>query len=261
MITPDTAEIYKTQNDFLKLFGFSHNEPNSIKKWLPCDTEDLFDEHMSKKKTRNLLTAGNWTKDSIEYRFNNYGFRSDDDFDIDDPKPGNMFLGCSFTDGVGLNIEDVWSYKLNQKFGGAFYNLGQGGTGLDTQYRLFKAWAPVLKPKRAFTLGSFEPRREFISENALLRITDYNDEKHGAVFFRNYLIHEPEIIISYRRSWDAIKFIAIENNIELYVPTKDIESQACIEAKMNYLGRDLIHPGPAYHDYLVKNFDKWIRLV
>lgn len=259
MIVPETIENAKSPEDFWKLYGLSYWPPNTVNKWMPSDTEEAFDKNMSNKKTRKLLIEGKWNKDSITYRFNNYGFRTDDDFDIENPSLGNMFLGCSFTDGIGLNIEDVWSYKLNQKLGGTFYNLGQGGTGLDTQYRLFKAWAPVLKPKRAFTLGAYEPRREFIKGDIALRINSWFED--SMLFFEKYLSCDNELIIHYKRTLDAIKLIAIENDIELYVLTEEINNKAKELAKADIWARDLIHYGPMYHDYIVDNFKSWQRLV
>lgn len=259
MITPDSNLINIDQKTFHKYFGFSIYKPNSRLHWLPTDTEYLFDKNMKNKSTRRSLESAGWTKDSIRYQFNNYGFRSDDDFDIENPLPGNIFLGDSFTDGVGLNIEDTWGYKLNQRFGGIFYNLGQGGTGIDAQYRLFKAWAPLVKPKKAFTIGSLEPRREFITPTTRYQVAFWDDENKN--FFQKCLSHDSETIISYHRTLDAIKKIAQDHRIELYSLSAEIQSEAAIIGKQTHYARDLIHYGPAYHDYLVNNFDKWIQLV
>ena len=260
MITPDSMLIDVDEKTFHKNFGYSVHQPDTILFWSQSDSEELFDENVSKKSTRKQLISGGWTKDSIMYRYNNYGFRSDDNYNIKSPLPGNMFLGDSFTDGIGLNIEDTWGYKLNKKLGGVFYNLGQGGSGLETQYRLFKAWAPIIKPKKVFTLGALEPRREFIT-NPRRKYPIGAWDLENQQFFQKFLSNDLEVLISYHRTLDAIKRVAQELNIEFYALSAQVQFEAMNIEKLNYRARDLMHFGPAYHDYLVNNFDRWIRLV
>lgn len=258
LLTFDLINDPNSDEEFWNTYRIAKNKPNLSIKWRLPDTEELFDHHMSKKDTKRQLKLAGWTKDNISYRFNNYGFRTDDDFDVKNPKSGNFFLGCSITEGTGLNVEDTWGFKINQKLGGVFYNFGQSGTGLDTQYRLFKTWAPIIKPKRAFTLGSFEPRREFFTKDRILKVNLWDEECQS---FIKYIESDNEIIISYKRTFDAIKMVAFENNIELYSPTSDIIS-AAFNANMNCSrARDIQHPGPIFHDSLVENFDKWVRII
>ena len=52
-----------------------------------------------------------YIKNPIEYKLNNYGFRTYDDLDSSE---GNVYLGCSFTYGEGHHLENTWSYKLHK---------------------------------------------------------------------------------------------------------------------------------------------------
>tara|TARA_B100000029_G_scaffold3266_1_gene3979 strand:- start:3350 stop:5338 length:1989 start_codon:yes stop_codon:yes gene_type:complete len=73
--------------------------------------------------------------DTIEYRFNNYGFRSDNDYyDVfysDNDEDYIIGLGCSHTEGVGVSLEDTWLEKLGKKLGVKTVNLGLSGAGVD----------------------------------------------------------------------------------------------------------------------------------
>lgn len=259
MLIPSVIEKIKTPLEFCNLYGFSQNDANWKTKWLPSDTEERFDRNSNLKRTRRLLEEGSWTKDSILYTFNNYGFRTYNNFDLNNPAPGNMFLGCSITEGVGLNIENVWAYKINKVLGGAFYNLAQSGTGIETQYRLFKAWAPILKPKRAFTIGTFEVRREFIKNIGTLKVNGYTE--NSLPFLKRYLSCENEVYIGHRRVLDAIKMVAVENSIELYVIDESFHQEALFQATTGPWARDLDHLGPKYHEYASSDLNGWIRIV
>ena len=96
----------------------------------------------------------------IEYKLNNEKFRTPDDFNLIDE--GNVYLGCSHTFGIGLHLENVWSYKLNQKIGGKFWNLSVAGTGVVSHYRILKGYYKELKIKNIFHFAPKYPRFEFI---------------------------------------------------------------------------------------------------
>ena len=67
---------------------------NKTVSWLPMDTKELFLKHQNNKDTRKKLKELNWTEDSIEYKFNSQGFRSDD---FNSKGESIVFLGCSHT--------------------------------------------------------------------------------------------------------------------------------------------------------------------
>ena len=111
-------------------------EPNNSYYWIPSDDKDRFFNQLKiTPEDPNLLYYKN---NPIEYKFNNCGFRTPDDFNTIDE--GNIFLGCSHTFGIGHHLENTWSYKLNQIIGGKFWNLSIGGTGVMTAYRLLKGY-------------------------------------------------------------------------------------------------------------------------
>ena len=89
--------------------------------WFGTDFKELFEKNY--KKYPNDESLKYYQENPIEYISNNYGFRTTDDFN--DTDEGNVFLGCSFTFGLGLHLEDTWAYKVNKTIGGKFWNLSR----------------------------------------------------------------------------------------------------------------------------------------
>ena len=151
------------RNNLLANYG----EKNKIRYWRYSDTKAaLLNQDAFKREY--------WTDRTLQYRYNNYGFRTDDDFNLKDE--GIVTLGCSFTEGVGLPIEYAWGYKLSKHLGLKFWNLGQGAMGLHTCFRLLLGLADHLKFKKVFLLSPPLYRKEFITEDNNM-IKGFLDEK------------------------------------------------------------------------------------
>jgi hypothetical protein len=245
---------------FNGIYGKSMYKPNHASNWCVPDTEELFHQHMADKEKSSILKSLDWSKDSIIYKFNNHGFRSNDDWDLFSSEPGNMFLGCSFTLGIGLNIEDTWSYKVSSQLGGKFYNLAQSGTGIETQYRMLKAWGPLLKPRRIFTIGSFEPRREFFTHRIRPTVIGWWSQGHCAQHIMSVISPKEEIDITIFRCLDAMISIATRINAELWCARPDDVMLADISADAAS-ARDLMHKGPLWHSTLASTVGNWERLA
>lgn len=252
--------IEKDTSTLNSLYGKSEYPANHHTKWCPSDTEELFERNMRDSDSADKLLDLGWTRDSIIYRFNNHGFRTPHDWEIGEQAPGNMFLGCSVTMGIGLNIEDTWSYMIASQLGGKFYNLAQAGTGLETQYRMIKAWAPLLKPKRIFTIGAFEPRREFLDDNGNKFM--FTPMTTDGADIAPFIFSEKETMISSIRVMDAIKQVAAECGAELWYP--GIENLNLTWKRAPNHGkcaRDLIHAGKGYHESIARTLENWKRLA
>jgi len=132
---------------------------NSTATWNPSDSLESY-------KPVNVDGSLNYTIDDFSYTFNSDGFRCDGFSDLSDFPVA--FMGCSYTEGIGLPLHEVWvNYiidRIIKKHSGAkipVWNLGIGGTGIDFAARAFVKYAPVLKPKYIFYLLSSATRREF----------------------------------------------------------------------------------------------------
>jgi lysophospholipase L1-like esterase len=63
----------------------------------------------------------------VDYKFNDYGYRASFDYEqlLDEKKI--VCIGCSFTEGVGLDEKETWPYLLSQQLGLPYLNLGVAG--------------------------------------------------------------------------------------------------------------------------------------
>jgi len=243
-------------------FGFGpmiHCELGIPMKWFDSDTEKTFDDNWQNIKTRAKLEALGWSKDSIEYRRNDAGFRMD--INMSDIKPGecDFYLGCSKTFGTGINLEDTWCWKMSLKRGLPCVNLGWGGSGIETQYRLLKSWAEVLRPKRAYTLGFFMGRREIlIGRKYVYALGNWIKDDPRKILYEA-ICTEDENIISAIRSFDAMRTVCMDYDIELYAPTN---KGSVYTDMVDHKARDLMHSSPGYHSNIANMPDHlWGRLA
>ena len=123
---------------------------NLTLKWLDLDSHKLWLENMQDpKKRKQLEQFGFGHPDAIDYKINTQGFRSSEF----DNSPGFIALGCSFTCGIGLPLEQVWPSMIAEATGLTARNLGIGGCGLDTCFRLLYNYIDVLNPKFVMLLA------------------------------------------------------------------------------------------------------------
>jgi hypothetical protein len=186
----------------IKNFGLSNQKIyfNSI------DSEELYQQNKIEK-------GPNWYyyDNEIEYKFNSWGYRSKE-FDL----LGRDYLltfGCSYTEGVGLHYEDMWSTKLAKVLDLDIFNLGSGGTGLDFQmYNTILFFNYVLKlnklpklvvyqwPEKHRTVYAFKSKDnneiEFQSFSGALPEEWYpqNSLEYGRWYFHSYLENQGELI-------------------------------------------------------------------
>jgi hypothetical protein len=118
------------------------------------------------------LLQKKYTTDEITYSLNDDGYRCDS-FSNESEFP-ILFMGCSFTEGKGLPLNEVWSYHLHNKIVNTtnktipFWSLGKRGTSIDYAARCFYQYSKQLKPKYIFYLMSGISRREYSYETSEL---------------------------------------------------------------------------------------------
>lgn len=100
------------------------SKENQTFDFISCDSEDLFLKNKDK-----FGSEWYYYNKPIEYKYNSWGYRTKEFSDLNE----DYFItfGCSFTEGVGLFYDDMWSNKLSRELGLDVFNLAQGGTGVD----------------------------------------------------------------------------------------------------------------------------------
>lgn len=150
-----------------RIIHTSPNPKNSTKKWLGSDSEKAFKSIVeSKNRSESKEEKFEYWKDKeIEYKFNNFGFRTPDDFDFENGEKGILTLGCSFTEGIGLPLEYMWGYKLAKELGVKYYTCALGGQGLHTAFRMLLFYGRRLNIDDIFLLVPPKGRVEHIIED------------------------------------------------------------------------------------------------
>lgn len=133
---------------------------NTIQQWIPSDDHTVYSATNS--------GSPNYSPTEIQYKINSCGFRSDDFSNTEDIRI--LFMGCSFTEGIGLHDADCWpsliltKIKSLPQFNGKRIpklSIALGGTGIDTESRLLHKYAKVVRPTHIFYLFFNHYRREF----------------------------------------------------------------------------------------------------
>ena len=138
-------------------------DPNLANKTILWQGSDSYERFLkNKEKYPDDLAA--WTENSIQYTFNEYAFRSDPFFG-----EGILFLGCSFTFGIGMIWENTWAYLVAKKLGLKCWNLGIGGASNDMAFRCASYWIPKLKPRYVCYMPTLANRLEIITPDKIER--------------------------------------------------------------------------------------------
>ena len=223
---------------FLENPQFPQNrKSNTIDLWHPADTETLFKQNL--EKYPDSIHLQNYLKNPITYSYNNYGFRTSDDFNL--KGEGNVFLGCSHTFGIGHHLEDTWVYKLLQKIGGKNYNISEPGSGIMTQYRYLNYFKDKIKFKNVFHYLPNEDwgRYEKIKNDKFEGIFPWNDLSNDLIDFlyEDKTIHFINYIFI-----DAIRYILNEMGCNYYLVTNGF-----VHDTNGIPARDLMHYTTSTH--------------
>lgn len=160
----------------------------------------------------------------LEYKLNQYGFRTKDWTDNKDEC--YMALGCSNTLGIGTPEENRWSNLVEEHTGVTVYNLGIGGGAPDTVTRLLLGWVDEIKPTKVFVLWPNYNRWELGKSDRIAlylpstvsSIVNSNNtpKKFGADYLMQYLGEDFNSEINMIRNNYTLKGICEERNIDCY---------------------------------------------
>lgn len=224
---------------------------STVSKWSGQDSQQLFDQHMSLSDRRADLEKFGWTDpDCISYSYNSQGFR-DDEFNND---PAGLSLGCSFTQGTGIDLDSTWPRQLSNMLDMRIWNLGVGGSATDTAYRLAEHWITNLNVKFVTMCVPDAHRFEIwynkiphsIMHNAA-SFSEFND------FKKVYWSDDQNGKINQAKNLLAIKQLCAQAGVPFY----------CLFLKTHWryadLGRDLAHSGNKSNKMFAKTMHNLIK--
>lgn len=214
---------------------------NQTVTWHGSDTEFFYNKNIQDSSKAQYLKHMNWTDPtSIQYTFNSQGFRSNEF----ENKKNFLALGCSYTQGIGLPLEQTWAHMLGQTLNLEAYNLGIGGLAIDSCYRFLEYWLPKLTPEFVVLLCPPEARIELILDNDIevflpeAMSPNYNDREY---YLSNWFMYDENRKINRRKNIAACKYLTDRVKTPLYVAAVD---EWPVTASIGF-ARDFLHPGPA----------------
>jgi hypothetical protein len=222
--------------------------PNETWLWCQKDSEARYQLNRA-ERADDLWKHGWWNYEPFDYHFNSAGFRSDEF----DHRPGTLYLGCSFTQGIGLPYHDTWARMVSDALGTACWNLGQGGGSMDTCFRLAEHWIPRLKPTRVMLMSTIPARLELIDADGVPRMYSANDASLGA---REWLSHSENGRLNHLKNRWAIQQICDQEHIPFHE-----WSMGCLSQIKSLLARDLTHPGKTAHKMFAERVLREIKPV
>lgn len=205
--------------------------------WFPLDSLAAYEHHLATR--RQDLEDNGWIGRSIIYRFNEHGFRSDPLV----PGQGAMFLGCSFTFGTGLALEDCWPYQVSKRLALSCWNLGVAGAANDTMFRLGSFWIPHLAPRVVVVLLTEPTRLEIIDNRKFVPIMPKFIPKEYEQFYRYWVTTDANSRFNEMKNQLAIQSLCDKAGIPVFFFRMKDFMYKFDQPYLDY-ARDLTHPGP-----------------
>lgn len=188
-------------------------------------------------------------EDAITYAINSEGFRCEE---FDDT-PCLVALGCSYTFGVGLPIEDTWPALVAQARRLKVVNLSWPGQGSDYCFRMAEYWLKRLPVKLCLLLNPPPCRIEVVTEDAAETfMTNSMSSYYNANdwFLNQWIMNEENHRLNNLKNALAIKQLCAELN----VPCGTYDAQVHMSGSREELeyARDYMHAGPLGHKLLAE---------
>lgn len=254
-----------------------NHQRNSLEYWTSTDNQNNFRRFLKHEKTRELLKFNDYDENTIiEYRGNNYKFRGND---IKTNLDSLVVLGCSFTEGIGLNFEHTFGYICAEELGLYYINLGKGATGPITSFMLAEYWIPVIKPKYVLYLEPYKERFETTKNDTDIVVLDTKwggkrSEAWCPNFVRLWSANDENFRVNAKRSELSIRYICEKNNAKFFMQTARFDINSDLDndlekRELRNLGlfslngknkkfcdfaRDLAHSGKHTHRYWANKF-------
>ncbi len=118
---------------------------------------------LEERKGKSYTTSGSDNSGSCVYTYNELGFRGDS---VSKKGFRIMSLGCSNTEGVGINDNQTWPYQFSNLVpNGVNFNFGTGGRSNDFISRCLLSYYDIIKPDLVLVMYTSPLRREIYTED------------------------------------------------------------------------------------------------
>lgn len=226
------------------------------KLWIPEDFEvSTYYNEISARKNKVRDYSGTDNTKKCKYTFNEFGFRADS---IEKEGFKVMSIGCSVTEGVGVNDDETWpSIFSSLVLNGVNLNFAYGGRSNDYIARCLLTFYDFIKPDLVLILYTEPHRREFYTEKG--GVEPFHVKKWGYFENEGILEHESLVTLSniendyqnWYKNHQLISLFLKSKNTKWVWDTWRTNTNYSDENRFNGdyepfidLGVDLIHGGP-----------------
>jgi len=236
-----------------------------LKYWKPETFEiSSYKYQLEGRKHKTFTTSGSDNTGLCTYTYNELGFRGDS---INKEGFKVMSIGCSLTEGVGVNDDKTWPHQFTQLIpNGVNLNFGCGGRSNDYICRSLITYYDIINPDLVLIMYTSPQRREIYTENGGIEpfiptiSWGYLRETKQGERIQNLMIelqNENQDFINWYKNHQLIKlFLKSKNCNWLWNGSFDIP-KSYIEINRfdgDYLSQPLIdygvegsHPGPLHN--------------
>jgi hypothetical protein len=231
---PELAEI-RTWQTYLR---------NQSLEWFGEDNQESFEKKLRNRDQRGQLELNGWIGRSIQYRFNDHGFRGEEYLT---DRPHFCVFGDSVTFGAALCESDLYHQVLAQRLDLVSYNFGINGGSDASSVRLAMTWLPKLKPRFVIWQKTFDHRYELIEDYKQASVYGVSARGDGEppwtadTYYRVWIEHDENRRLAAIKNACTMRYLCERLGIPLFeIDINDFYMEAS-------LARDLMHPGPGCH--------------
>lgn len=224
--------------------------------WKSTDSVVTFKENLKIPQHQAYLETKGWSNNlnAIEYQYNSHGFRT---AEFDQQKTA-IALGCSFTEGIGLPVEQTWPVLLGEKISMPIFNLGVAGLSLDGCFRLFEYYITTLNVSTAFLLMPEIFRFELHKQHSIYSFlpgVEYNQSWESETFEKTWVLSDSNSYYNRKKNILSMLKLAEDAGINLFIRSlTDFHVQEYTRA------RDMLHDGYESHANLANLFyDDYVK--
>lgn len=232
-----------------------------LKHWKPETYESSTYSNFLKNRINSVANKSS-TDDSgkCTYTYNELGFRGDSIY-----KEGLkvMSIGCSLTEGIGVNDNETWSKVFSDLIGGVNLNFGLGGRSNDYIARTLLTFHDMIKPDIVLIMYTIVNRKEiYTNDNGVepfmpthswgylkdtssgretqnMMVSLQNDYEDYANWYKNHLLIK-NFLDNKKTKW-------VWNGENLFIDYQDVNRFDSGIRPFLDLGSDNTHPGPITH--------------
>jgi hypothetical protein len=117
-----------------------------------------------------------------------------------------LTIGCSNTEGIGLELQKTYPYVLAERLNCSYYNLGLGGSGIDVLNHNLTMWMNIFK----------KPKLLVVQWPVRTRFSSFSGDPYTGITYNNMISHSVWSITNE----EVLKFLTSGDEIHYFKTTE-----------------------------------------